>query len=340
MKIALITDTWLPEVNGVVVTLRHLTAELSALGHEIQLLTPDTFSTIQCPGFNTVRLALFPQRGVTRILDEWQPATIHIATEGPLGLAARHYCLKRRLSFTTSYHTRFPEYLRTRAPVPLKLSYAWLRRFHQPAARVLVSTSTLVRHLASHGFCNLTVWGKGVDTELFRPHDKNRISDPRPVWMYAGRVAAEKNLEAYLSLDLPGTKYVVGDGPELVSLRKRYPQARYTGFLLGQDLARQLATADVFVFPSLTDTFGLVLLEALACGVPVAAYPVMGPADVVNQGVTGYCHGDLQQAALACLSLNPEHCRAQALRQGWHQVAAQFVAHMVPARPVADRLAG
>jgi glycosyltransferase involved in cell wall biosynthesis len=339
VKIAIVTDTWLPEVNGVVTTLRHTVEQLRAAGHELHLVEPDMgFLSLPCPGYRSIRLCLFPGRHVARLLDSIQADTIHIATEGPLGIAARRYCLKRGLDFTTCYHTRFPEYIRARAPIPLAVSYAWIRRFHRPARRMLVSTPTLAKELTERGFTNLAIWGKGVDTDLFQPRHKELLKDPRPIWMYMGRVAVEKNIEAFLNLELPGTQYVVGDGPDLEMLRQRYT-ARFTGFLKSEGLAAHVAAADVFVFPSLTDTFGLVLLEALACGVPVAAFPVTGPVDVIQQGVTGYCDPDLRKAALACLKLDGAACRRYALQHGWKQVALQFLDHMVPARRPAHQRA-
>jgi glycosyltransferase involved in cell wall biosynthesis len=340
MKIAIVTDTWLPEVNGVVVTMQHTAQELTVRGHDIVLITPDGFRTIGMPGYRTIRLALFPKHGVARILDAERPDAIHISTEGPLGLAARRYCLDNRLDFTTCYHTRFPEYVRARAPIPLGISYAWMRRFHQPARHVMVSTPTLARELAARGFRNVVLWNKGVDTELFRPRERSELIAERPIWMYVGRVAVEKNLKAFLSLELPGTRYVVGDGPDIQTLKARYPSARFTGFLLGQDLARHLASADVMVFPSRTDTYGLVQLEAMACGVPVAAFPVTGPLDIIEQGVTGYCDENLRRAALACLELDGARCREYALKHGWAQVATQFLDYMVPVSPARERLAG
>jgi 1,2-diacylglycerol 3-alpha-glucosyltransferase/glucuronosyltransferase len=339
VKIAIVIDTWLPEVNGVVVTMQHTVQELTERGHEVVMITPQGFRTIGMPGYSSIRLALFPGRGVARVLDAERPDSIHISTEGPLGMAARHYCIKRGLDFTTCYHTRFPEYIRARAPVPLSVSYAWFRRFHKAARRVMVSTPSLARDLAASGFSNIVLWNKGVDTELFRPRTESFLSDERPIWMYVGRVAIEKNIRAFLSLELPGTQYVVGDGPDLAGLKARYSSARFTGFLMGQDLARHLAAADVMVFPSRTDTYGLVQLEAMACGVPVAAFPVTGPLDVIEQGVTGFCDEDLRHAALACLELDGTRCRDYALNHGWSQVATQFLEYMVPATPVSQKLA-
>ena len=336
MKIAIIIDTWLPEVNGVVTTMHQIVEELKAAGHDPRVLSTDGFLSIPCPGYTSIRLALFPQHRVNHILDEWQPDAIHISTEGPLGLAARRYCLKHRLNFTTCYHTKFPEYIRARAPIPLSVSYAWVRRFHNSASRVMVSTPSLRAELEARGFRNLVHWGKGVDTQLFRPRPKEHLEDKRPIFMYMGRVAVEKNIEAFLSLELPGTQYVVGDGPDLEMLKRRYP-AKFTGFLRGEPLAEMLAIADVFVFPSRTDTFGLVLLEAMAAGVPVAAFPVTGPKDVVIQGVTGYCDENLRQAALACLELDGGKCREYALRYSWKNAAEEFLRNMVPARHAPDK---
>jgi glycosyltransferase involved in cell wall biosynthesis len=335
MKIAIVIDTWLPEVNGVITTMDHTVTELKAMGHEPVMITPDGFWSVPCPGYRSIRLAVFPQPRVNRLLDEIQPDAIHISTEGPLGLAARHYCLKRGFNFTTCYHTKFPEYVRARAPIPLSMSYAWMRRFHRPAARMMVSTPSLAKELEGHGFRNLVLWNKGVDTELFRPLPKQPLADQRPIWMYLGRVAVEKNLEAFLSLELPGTQYVVGDGPDLEMLKRRFP-ARFTGFMKGEALAAQLAAADVFVFPSRTDTFGLVLLEAMACGVPVAAFPVTGPIDVVQQGITGYCDENLREAAMNALKLDGRACREYALRYSWRQVASQFLSYMAPLRQPAQ----
>jgi glycosyltransferase involved in cell wall biosynthesis len=284
------------------------------------------------PGYSSIRLALFPQSRVNKWLDEVQPDAIHISTEGPLGAAARRYCIKRGLQFTTCYHTKFPEYIRARAPIPLSVGYAWIRGFHSKAARLMVSTPSLMKELQDRGFKNLVHWGKGVDTQLFRPRDKAYLKDTRPIFMYLGRVAVEKNIEAFLELDLPGSMYVVGDGPDLETLKKRYPKVHFTGFRRGEELASTLAAADVFVFPSRTDTFGLVLLEAMACGVPVAAYPVTGPVDVVQQGITGFCDVDLKKAAVACLELDGKKCRAYAEKFSWKAAAEEFLRNMVSVR--------
>jgi glycosyltransferase involved in cell wall biosynthesis len=333
MKIAVVIDTWLPEVNGVVTTMHKIVEELKDLGHDPHVLShAQGFTTLPMPGYSSIRLALFPQGRVNRWLYEVQPDAVHISTEGPLGAAARRYCVKRGLSFTTCYHTKFPEYIRARAPIPLSVGYAWIRGFHAPASRVMVSTPSLMQELKDWGFKNLVHWGKGVDTELFRPRDKHFLDEDRPVFMYLGRVAVEKNIEAFLKLELPGTQYVVGDGPDLEVLRKKYPKVKFTGFRRGEELAKTLAAADAFVFPSKTDTFGLVLLEAMACGVPVAAYPVTGPKDVVQQGITGFCDEDLQKAALACLELDGKKCREYALRFSWKAAAEEFLRNMVPAR--------
>jgi len=302
---------------------------LERMGHEVRFVTPGEFATLPCPTYPSIRLAVAPGRKLRRILAEFNPQAIHIATEGPVGLAARRYCRRRGLAFTTSFHTQFPEYVRLRAPVPLAVTYAFLRWFHAGAARTLVPTETRRRQLVERGFKNVFIWTRGVDTQLFRPCDKGLLSDERPISMYMGRVAVEKNIEAFLSLDLPGTKYVVGDGPDLELLCNRYPQVRFTGFKFGEDLARHLDAADVFVFPSLTDTFGLVLLEAMACGVPVAAYPVSGPLDVVRQGVTGILDDDLREAVLKALHLDGEACRDYALAHSWEAATEQFASHMV-----------
>ena len=331
-RLTIVTDAWFPQINGVVRTLQRVKQELETLGKEIQVVSPDLFVNVPCPTYPEIRLALFSRRKLTRMLDSFQPSAIHIATEAPLGLAARRYCLKRGYSFTTSFHTRFPEYVHARFGIPTAWGYAWLRRFHRPAAGVMVATQSLKRDLAGRGFRNLVDWSRGVDTELFRPQDEAVFDLPRPIFICVGRVAVEKNLEAFLDLELPGSKVVVGDGPQLDTLRRRYPQVHFTGAKVGEDLARHYASADVFVFPSRTDTFGLVLLEALASGLPVAAYPVTGPLDVVDGAPVGCLDEDLGKAARAAAALSPEACRDHALRFSWTRCAEQFASnlHILP----------
>lgn len=334
MKLALVTDAWLPQVNGVVRTLGHTIDELRKAGHEVSVICPADFRTVPCPTYPEVRLALFAGRRVGRRLDELVPDAVHVATEGPLGLAARNWCVRRGRPFTTAYHTQFPEYVRARFPVPLSVGYAAVRWFHGRATRTLVTTPSMMERLDQRGFRNLTLWGRGVDTDLFRPRDKAFLDLPRPVWLYFGRVAVEKGVEDFLRLDLPGTKLVVGDGPAAADLVRRYPDVVYAGFRYGEELASYVAASDVFVFPSRTDTFGLVLLEAMACGVPVAAYPVTGPIDVVLQGVTGVLDEDLRAAAMAALGMDPERCRAHALAHSWEAATRQFLASLaLPVTP-------
>jgi glycosyltransferase involved in cell wall biosynthesis len=328
MRLALVTDAWLPQTNGVVRTLSITAGMLQRHGHTVEVLDPSGFRTIPCPTYPEIRLAWRPYRKLARRLAALAPDAVHVATEGPLGLAARRWCLRSSHAFTTSYHTQFPEYLRARFPVPLSLSYAHLRRFHGAAARTLVATPSMRRQLTARGFRNLATWSRGVDTQLFRPRSKAFLDLPRPIWLYFGRVSVEKGIDDFLQLDLPGTRLVVGDGPALAELRQRYPAVVFAGFRYGEDLASHIAAADVFVFPSRTDTFGLVLLEAMACGVPVAAYPVTGPVDVVVDGVTGVLGEDLRAAALAALELDPRACREHALRYTWEAATQQFVGHV------------
>lgn len=328
MKIVIATDAWAPQINGVVTTLEKVGNELTSLGNEIKYITPEDFRTLPCPSYPSIRLAILPKKKVRSILDEFQPDAVHIATEGPLGQATRSYCVKNNLRFTTSYHTQFPEYVRLRVPIPVAWTYSFLRRFHKQASRTMVPTPSQQKKLVDRNFSNVVVWTRGVDTELFQPRPKDFIKAPRPISMYMGRVAVEKNIEAFLDLDLPGTKYVIGDGPDLDTLKKDYPDVKFTGFKRGIELVQYLSAADVFVFPSLTDTFGLVMLEAMACGVPVAAFPVTGPVDVVLQGKTGVIDKDLKKAVLAALKLKPEDCIAYAREKSWRNCAEIFFKHL------------
>lgn len=331
MKIAIATDAWLPQTNGVVTTLTRTVDCLRSLGHEVVTLTPDGFRTVPCPTYPEIRLALFQGREVADWLEREQPDALHVATEGPLGLAARRAALRWGLCFTTSYHTQFPQYVRARYPIPERFSYAVLRRFHAAAARTMVGTTRVSAELRRHGFRNLVQWTRGVDTTLFRPRTDAVLPYPGPVLIYVGRVAVEKSIEDFLRADVPGTKLVVGGGPALEDLRSRYPQAVFAGYRYGEELARLLAGADVFVFPSRTDTFGLVMLEAMASGLPVAAYPVTGPIDVVQDGVTGCLRDDLGRAILDALRLDRAACRAHALGFSWENATRQFLGNLVDA---------
>lgn len=302
-------------------------------------VTPDRFRSIPCPTYPEIRLALRPGRRLARLIEAAQPCAIHIATEGPLGWAARRYCLKRRVPFTTAYHTKFPEYIQARFRVPLPLSYAVMRCFHGKSSRVMVATKGIEDELTRWGFGNIGRWSRGVDTRLFRPRPEARgalgpfAGLPRPVFLYVGRVAVEKNVHAFLALDLPGSKAVVGDGPHLEELRRRHPEVRFTGAKFGEELAMHYAAADVFIFPSRTDTFGLVLLEALAAGLPVAAYPVPGPLDVVGGSAAGVLSEDLGAAARAARAIPPEVARAHALTYSWSASARQFLDNLSPFAP-------
>ena len=328
-RIAVVTDAWHPQVNGVVRTLATTAAELQALGHEVLVVGPDQFRTVPCPTYPEIRLALMPARRLARQLAAFRPDSLHVATEGPLGLAARAWARRRRVLFTTSLHTRFPDYLATRFGVPAAVPWWWLRRFHAPAAATMVATESLRQELEERGFRGLRLWPRGVDTAAFRPEPRRNWGLPRPVLLSVGRVAPEKNLVAFLEMQEPGSKVVVGDGPLLARLRRDYPHVTFTGALSGAALAEAYAGADAFVFPSRTDTFGLVLLESMACGTPVAAYPVPGPLDVVPEAV-GALHEDLATATRLALGRDRAACREHAVGQGWDACARTFLDHLVP----------
>ena len=338
MRLTIVTDAWAPQVNGVVTTLTRTVRGLQALGVDVEVITPQGFASIPCPSYPEIRLAIFPGAEVQRRLLANDPDAVHIATEGPLGMAARRCCLDQGWQFSTSYHTRFPEYLSARWPLPEEWTYAWLRRFHGAAARTMVGTPSMRRELTARGFKHLVEWTRGVDSELFQPKVPQRQlpwgreRTERPVLMYVGRVAVEKNIAAFLDLPYAADKVVVGDGPALAALRQAHPAVVWTGFLAGENLAGAVAQADCVVFPSRTDTFGLVMLEAMACGVPVAAFPVTGPCDVVTPGVTGELHEDLAMAVRGALRLDRHGVAAAVAGRQWSAATAQFLGHLAPTR--------
>ena len=331
-RILIVTDAWFPQVNGVVRTLATVAEELRAMGHVVEIIGPDRFRTMPCPTYPDISLSLLPRRRLVRMIEQFNPDALHIATEGPLGMAARSWAKRTGFSFTTAFHTRFAEYIRARTRVPVRPIYAWMRRFHGAGRGMMVATESLQDELIARGFRNILPWSRGVDLDLFKPEPREEWDLPRPVFVYVGRVAVEKNIGAFLDLDLPGSKVVVGGGPQLPSLRRAYPAVRFTGPRYGEALARAYAGSDVFVFPSLTDTFGLVLLEALACGTPVAAFPVTGPKDVLAgaAGPVGAVSPDLREAALRALSADRAACRAHAERFSWRACAELFLSHLVP----------
>ena len=331
-RILMVTDAWRPQVNGVVHTLERLTENLAELGVEVEFLTPNRFRTLPMPTYPDIRLALTTPRRVRRMIAESGADHIHIVTEGPLGWMARHYCLNRREPFTTSYHTRFPEYVTARLPVPEDWTYRWLCSFHNSGQGTMVATQSLADDLAARGFDKLRPWTRGVDIAHFRPDRKTELDFPRPVFLCVGRVAVEKNLPAFLDLDLPGSKVIVGEGPELARLQAKYPEAHFLGHRPNDELAEIYASCDVFVFPSRTDTFGNVIVEALASGTPVAGYPVTGPIDIVGDGVGGVVDEDLGKAARAALDVSRDAARERALRYTWKACTEMFLENIRAAR--------
>ncbi len=332
LRIAFITDAWHPQINGVVTTIQNTCTTLEQSGHTIKLITPDQFKSIPCPSYPSIRLAIGCYGKLSRQLKDFNPQRIHIATEGPLGIAARKYCLKHNLAFTTSFHTLFAEYINLRFRIPISCGYAFLRWFHGPAKKVMVATPSVEADLVARGFKNHFIrWSRGVNPDFYYPRQDDILSLARPISMFVGRVAVEKNIEAFLSVDFPGTKVIVGDGPQLKELKEKFPDAVFVGFLSGEPLARHMAAADVFVFPSRTDTFGIVLLDALASGVPVAAYPVTGPLDVITSDKVGKLDEDLAVAMTEALKLDARDCRNFAMNYSWANCTEQFFNNLVPA---------
>ncbi|HEU0202528.1 MAG TPA: glycosyltransferase family 1 protein [Burkholderiaceae bacterium] len=336
MKFVTVTDAWEPQVNGVVRTIQATNRELERAGHKVAVISPLSFFTLPCPGYADIRLSLFPRRRLARLLraeiEVEDEVAVHIATEGPLGSAARRFCRRRGIPFSTAYHTRFPQYLRALFGVPEGWTYAFLRRFHGAADVVMAPTATVEDELREARIGRIARWTRGVDTEIFQPSEPAQLDRGAPIFLYVGRVSVEKNIEAFLRLDLPGTKVVAGIGPALELMQRRHPEVHFLGVLTSAQLARLYSAASVFVFPSRTDTFGLVMLEALACGTPVAAYPVQGPLDVVGGSDVAVLDDDLQRAALAALRIDRRRCREFAVRHSWAACTQEFISLQIPWR--------
>jgi glycosyltransferase involved in cell wall biosynthesis len=335
LKVLIVTDAWAPQVNGVVRTLEMLGRDLRSMGHEVRYATPAGRISFPMPTYPEIRLSLFPRRSLEKEIREYAPDAIHIATEGTLGLSARKICIDYNIPFTTSFHTRFPEYVHARFNfISEERVYRFLRWFHGPATAMMVATQSLKSELESHGFDNIRIWSRGVDVDKFHPMEGASLPYSKPIFLYVGRVAVEKNVEAFLELDLPGTKVVVGDGPARATLERKFPDAKFLGPKTGDDLIAAYAASDVFVFPSRTDTFGLVVLETLACGTPVAAYPVQGPQDVVGDAPVAALDNDLGAACRRALTIDRATCRAFALKRSWKSCTMQFLSNLAVEPPV------
>ena len=330
MRIMIITDAWEPQVNGVVRTLKQTRSELIAMGHQVDMITPQEFKTIPCPTYPDISLSLFPGKKLAERIKAFAPDAMHIATEGPLGLSARSYGVRNHLPFSTAYHTRFPEYIQARTQIPVGITYRFLRWFHKPSMAVMAPTIVVKNDLKKYGFTNVVLWSRGVDLNIFKMQPSKMLNTAHPIYLYVGRVAIEKNINAFLEINLPGSKWIVGDGPALALIKQKYPEINYLGVLDQFELAKVYAAADVFVFPSKTDTFGLVLLEAMACGLPVAAYPVTGPIDVLGKSNAGVMHEDLKEACLQALKIPRERAREHAEKFSWRAATEQFASHLKP----------
>jgi glycosyltransferase involved in cell wall biosynthesis len=329
-KIALITDAWHPQVNGVVQTLNRVTEHLKNMGHQLEIIQPQTFHTLPCPSYPEVPLAIFPSKQIRRRLEKFNPDHVHIATEGPLGICAWRYCSKKKWAFTTAFHTQFPEYLHHRCRFPLSISYALIRWFHNSGSGTMVSTSTIQKNLRDRGFQYVKPWCRGVAPDVFKPGPTELLDLPKPIHLYVGRVAVEKNIDAFLAIPLQGSKVVIGSGPALAQLQQKFPEVHFLGKMQGQDLVNGYASADVFVFPSKTDTYGLVMLESLACGTPVAAYPVQGPLDVITDPSVGSLNSNLKVAIEQALTLKRDDAIRFAQQHSWGNCAQMFFDNLVP----------
>jgi glycosyltransferase involved in cell wall biosynthesis len=333
MKICIVTDAWIPQINGVVKSLQNTIQELKKAGHEVLVIEPTGFANIPCPSYSEIRLSLFSYKKLSKLLVDFKPDALHVATEGPLGVSARRFALKHNINFTTAYHTKFPEYIEARTGIPAGWLYPIVRWFHKPSKAVMVSTDSVIQQLSEKGFRNLAKWSRGVDLTLFKEKSHLRYSETdsvKPIFLYVGRISVEKNIEDFLKLPLPGEKWLVGTGPALAELASKYSDAVFFGSKTHAQLAEIYQQASVFVFPSKTDTFGLVLLEALASGLPVAAFPVAGPIDVLQGCEAAALRHDLQEACLTALELNPRYAREHAEKFTWQQTTLQFIANLYP----------
>ncbi len=328
MRILIATDSWHPQINGVLTTILNTIKCLKELNHEIQIISTDDFYTFPLPWYKEIPVSYYPNDNILTKIEDFNPTHIHISTEAPVGLYIRRYCLKNKLNFTSSYHTDFPSYCKKYFRVPKKMTYSFLKWFHKPSKSVMIANETIFNDLSSYNFKNLQYWSRGVDTDLFVP--RNRSKRDKPLAIYIGRVSPEKNIEDFLDLDLSLTKRVVGDGPSLNYLKNKYKEVEFTGAKTGEDLAKAYAEADVFVFPSKTDTFGLVMIEALACGVPVAAYPILGPKHVITDEKAGCLDNDLKIATEKALKCKSEDCRNHALKFSWNKCTEQFINNLIP----------